>query len=346
MLLDRRVLENLRSKHGKVQAITYAQANDTHSIVVRQPNFNEYTYFSKHSTNYSNDPNSKAEYELDPDVTDIFFSKVVVYPENCDINKIPPGKILEACVTAVGLCDFEDPVTLREMYIGAIRHSQSILGAIQQRLLVSYGIDIILHMDKLSEEQIMELLVISEILQNDLGMFAKLSAMQNMPFTRQGKLDLKALIGLDSPEERPQLSPEATKRKERARAYYKSVGMSDERIDKILDERNRLEQELPVDELSKLQVIDEKTGKVDINNMSEEELKNLPYDEYMKLKKEGKLMSHQESVKRSMEVAKDALAEKIEQDKIRYGKDAGKQHYKGDLSAILKRVKEQTKDIE
>jgi len=343
-MLSKGKLESLRLQYEKVREVKYTIGNKEHSVVVRKPKFDEYVYFNKHSVNYAKTPNDEPVYELDPDVTDIFFSWIVVYPENIDISKVPPGKVLEACVSAVGLCDYEDPDKLKDMYISAIKNSQTIIGAIVERLVMTFGIQAYSMLKYLSEEEVTELLVISELAQNELGAFGKLANIP-LPFDRRGKLNLHALLGI--PEEdgkKGSISSQIEERaRNRTREYYRKSGLSEDQIDKIMEERERAEAARPAGPVDELLGRDEK---VDINKMSEEQLSQVPYDQYMKLKKDGKIKSYDESVQDSIAEAQDSLAKKIATDKAKFGDKFTQRNFKGDLRQLLKSVKLETRDME
>jgi len=341
--MNKNELAKLKAKYGDIKEVQYEHIGKRATIVVRKPTFREYIYISKNSINYAQNPKENPIYDIDPDAAATTFNNVVVFPKGTTVNDVPPGVVLEACIASVSLCKFENQKELKDLYIQSIKNSQTIVGAITQRLITSFGIQVWPLLESLDENEVMDLIVLSEIVQNDLGMLAKITQLEGIPLNHRGKLELHKVLGIN-PKNNARRSPMQQQSDKKIRTYYKSLGKSDEEIDKILnrfDEMDTEQQQVDVADIEK-----DPNAKLDIAGMSEAELSNIPYDKYMQLKKDGKLMQFEESVKKGIEKSKNALAEKIKSDKELYGNAKPEKHFTGNMKDLLKVVKDKTRDIE
>jgi len=331
-------LEELRYVYGDVEAIYYEEPGkkDKKYIVVRKPKLDEYMLFNKHME-IKQDSKGKQSYNLDPNYVDIYFNKIIVWPENVDITKIPVGIMVHACNVSIRLSPFEDENKLETMYRKSLESINTQIGATIVKLVSAFGIQAYKDIKYLDEEEIMDLIAIVETITDSYGDFAKIANIaDNFPFNNKGKLDIAKLLGVTSKDNEPRNKMPDNKRKQLYQ-HYKSLNYSEDQIQqmiKTLEEKGR-----------RFDIKDSKTqdGKVDMNRMSEEELSKMSHHDYSQMKKSGKLANHQESFQNAMEDAKGALNKAIEEDKRQYGdkpkpKSVGPQHYKGDFNKLISNI--------
>jgi len=327
MALDENILEKLRLKHGKVQPVPYhVPGKQPGIIVVRKPTFSEYILFNKYAEAIDGD-----NYELDPEVTDIYLQSVIVFPENIQIQDIPAGVIVKACTISIKLSEFEDIEKMRDLYIKSIRSFNTQAGALLAKLIAAYGIQGYQLTKGMQEEEIIDLLVASETITNTYGDFAKITNLPDMPFVpRTKKLDVDRILGIRSKEDPINKMPE--NKKSRLTAYYKSLNYSDEQIQSIIDKiesgetKREFERNKPA-----------YNDKIDINALDDSELSKMTARDFNDLKKQGKIMSPTESQERLISDAKQSLTEKIAEDKVKFGTRESKMP-SADMQKLLSQV--------
>lgn len=341
--LSRSEVEQLELKYGAIQQLSYKIGTIEKWYAVRKPTFDEYILFNKHVVNHSA-PNQPPRYELDPEIALYFLSKVIIYPDDFDVNEIPPGYIMDSCIHSVNLSTFEHPDKLREVYINSLKNAHSIVGAIMQRILSMYGIQGYLLAKNMSEEELIDLITYSEVISGDLGVFAELTQLPDIPYIQRKKkrtIDLEKLLGIkyDNSQQSPIMTKEQRIKRRQAEMHYKSLGMSDDKIADLLNNRDKTRL---YDEFNNNQ-----DNKIDPHRKDEKHIMNMSRDEYVKNKKEGNLMSFEESQTSAFQESKNALAQQIEMDRENPGQLDGIpiKKFSGDLNRLLDKVKQHTRDL-
>lgn len=334
MGIDPSVYYELETKYGAIQELTYSTPHSkSNSIIVRKPTFEEYIFFNKHSV-----PVDNVSFELDPAVSDIFFKNILVYPTNIDINDIPVGTILHACNISVKLSSFENKDKQKENYIKSIRALNTAPGAMLAKIVSAFGIQGYLACKHLSDDEIIDIISIIEIITDTTGEFAKIADIEGLPFDKRGKLDIRTLLGF-APEA-PAKSKDQLKKESRLTAYYKSLGYNDEQIASLLSKLSGMEHKSNI-----------KSDKLDLNEMSEEEINKISRNQFNNMIKENKVASNEESFDRALNSSKDALLKTLEEDKRLYGdtrirKDqVAPSFFTGDLKNLLSDIEFKTRDL-
>jgi hypothetical protein len=339
--LSDKELAALELKYGKVKQLFYNKIG-TGAIwyVLRKPSFDEYITFNKYITNIA-PPNTPPKYEVDAEIAAVLLSKIIILPEDIDVSTIPPGIIIDSAIHAINLYDFEDNIKLREMYVGAIKNAHTIVGSIIQRILSMYGVQGYLAIKQMSEQEIIDMLVYSEVINGDLGTFAQLTQMQDIPIIKKGKtttIDLNRLLNIEtgSPQE-PVLSKKEQTRRTQLTNHYKQLGYSDKQIADILNKRANEQT------FESVEALRDQFKKVDTNNL---DLSKVTKDEWDTLRKEGKVPDFKESQQMAFAKSKAALQEQIENDRLQFGERKKTNNFTGDLNRLLQEVKQKTRDME
>jgi hypothetical protein len=348
MIIPDKELDDLRALYGEVLHDTYSDPKgEKHSIVLRAPKFDEYLFFNRNSTAIQ--AGEQVKYELDPEVVQTFFTQLLIYPKDINISTIPVGVLIKNANDVVSIYALENESNVKSMYIDSIKNANSMLGAIVTTLVSTYGIQIYPMFKSLNESEIMDLIVIGEAMTDTIGKFAEIANIPGLPWTVRGKvrkLNVEQLLGLRPTNNNVTKTGQQQKSDEWLRNYYKSLRYKDEDIEKMINKLNHIESEISADRSPITE-----DGKIDMNNMSDEDLQKMSNREYNQLKKDGKILSHEESQQLAVQDNKAALAQKIAEDKARFNTDKKGEsfddlHYKGNLDNLLQQVKDKTRDME
>jgi hypothetical protein len=346
-MIDESKLEKLRLTYKQIQLINYSvPGGEENHFVIRKPNFEEYLIFNKYAE-IVGEVNGNPQYELNPDVADSFLKSVIVYPDEIDIGNIPAGVIMSACSMSINMSVFEDQGEIRDSYIKSIKAVNTSAGAMRLKLISAFGIDGFIKCKNMDEHEIIELLTYVETITDSMGDLAKISGLEKtLPFARNGKLDVGTVIGVKSDDVGPKgtnvMSPE---KKKKLTEYYRSLRYDDEWIEKTISSLENSGRQY--DDVSSTT----SDGKIDMGAMSDAEIKALSANEYNALKKEGKILSGEESKERALSNAKDILSKTIEEDRRQFGdrekpKTISAQHFTGDLNNLLADVKNTIKKLD
>lgn len=318
-------LAEIKAQYGEVVELPYKFLGNSDTLIVRKPRFSEYVFFNKYSIK---DPRyTDSEIQLDPEVADIYLSKVTVYPDILDFNKIPAGIVMEACVASVNLHKFESEAMVRDMYVKSIRNANTTVGVIVQRLIAAFGIQGYLTIAEMNEEEVMDLIVYSENLLQESGWLSKLCSIKDIPMIRRGKqnmIDIKRLFGITPPPQQ--------KAQEFDRSRYHHAGIPDSKLDEILNQQN---------ETPKGEETAQNNDRLNTSTMSDSQMETMNYREYLKKAKEGKINTFQDNLNAAWQVAKDQLAEKIAEDESKYGPTATQPKLTGEkIESVISSIRD------
>jgi hypothetical protein len=198
----------------------------------------------------------------------------------------------------------------------------------------------------MTEKQIMDLIVYAEVFTNEPGMFATLANIQELPINNKGRLNVDQLLGIAPAPGQENAKPFDTEMFNKSRteviAHYRKMGLAPQEINKIL--RDIASKEYTKERAT---VLDD--GRIDMHGSDGHAMSN---SDYVKAKRDGKILSYEESQHQALSTSKDALAEVIARDKERYGTEKHipktKRELKKlskDLGSLFAEINRQTVDL-
>jgi len=301
---------DLEKRHGSITELKVPQLG---WIIVRGLNFGEYIDYSSSIKMIEGRPPS---YEIDQSVIPDLLARTIIYPTEINTDALLPGHILQIGNTVMSITRFEDSDYMAMLYLTKLKQAHTYQGFMMYRLISTFGIEALKIARGLTVEQIVELLVYSELMHVEAGnpmeigkflddVLQKPEYVPNElrhPYTNAnkkraiaGRINLEAILGV--------------KKRKASPPYMQDKIVNDDAYEEILNE------------------------KINMNDIPDKDAMTMSASEYRKFKTEGRIMDFHEQTDQGVYKAKNALAAKIAEDRMAYGENRP-EYYKGDLNKL------------
>lgn len=187
------VVDTLKRKYGRISKIIIK--NSEEEVFFRGLNFEEYVKVI-HKTNKMA-AEDKVIYDFDPDILPFMISSCKIYPEDFDVNLLMdnPGLMYNIASYIMQVTLFEDDERLENHYVDRYKHFSTLLGSIRMKLVGYFGLDGYIMTKQMTQEEIVDLLAMGELLNREPGEFSRLLGKPNLfPRDRRGRVDLKRFL--------------------------------------------------------------------------------------------------------------------------------------------------------
>jgi hypothetical protein len=209
MATPEHVVDTLKRKYGRISKIVIKGTEE--EVFFRGLNFEEYIKVITKTNKMTSD--KTIIYDFDPDILPYIITTCKIYPELFDTDKIMlnPGLMYNIASYIMQITLFEDDDRLEKYYVDRYRVYSTVLGSIRMKLVAYFGLDGYTQTKNMTQEEIIDLLAMGELLNREPGEFSKvINKPLLFPRDRRGRVDLKRfLAGIENytPQQSPTQAP-------------------------------------------------------------------------------------------------------------------------------------------